>query len=115
MFRIENKNMYLNRGDAISITLECNEPFRVNDVIKFSICKKGDYSNIIFQKTFVVEEEDTSFTINLDSEDTRLGNPLKSAASSYWYEIELNGDTTLIGFDQDGAKEFVLYPEATEV
>lgn len=115
MFRIENKNMYLNRGDAISLTINCDEKFLVGDIIKFSVCKKGDYSNIIFQKTFTVDEESTSYTINLSSQDTRLGNPLKNAAASYWYEIELNGETTLIGFDEDGAKEFILYPEATEV
>lgn len=115
MFKIENKNMYLNRGDAIAITINCNEVFSVGDIIKFSICKRGDYSNIIFQKTFTVEEESSSFPIDLTSDETRLGSPLKNQATIYWYEIELNGDTTLIGFDEDGAKEFVLFPEATEV
>jgi hypothetical protein len=33
---------------------------------------------------------------------------------TYWYEIEYNGINTLTGFDTEGAKEFVLYPEAAE-
>ena len=33
MLRIENKNMYLNRGDAIALTINCNETFSANDVI----------------------------------------------------------------------------------
>lgn len=115
MLRIENKNMYLNRGDAIALTINCNETFSANDVIKFTICKKGDYSSIIYQKEFTVIEESSAVTIELTSEETRLGNPLKNAPMTYWYEIELNGNTTLIGFDENGAKEFVLYPEATEV
>lgn len=115
MFKIKGQNIHLNRGDAISITINCNEPFSAGDTIKFSVCKKGDYSTIIFKKEFTVIEESNSYTIELTSEDTRLGSPLKSSTAEYWYEIELNGNTTLIGFDESGAKEFILYPEAAEV
>ena len=51
--------------------------------------------------------------IKLTSVETRIGDAFKDGSVTYWYEIELNGDTTLIGYDDEGAKKFVLYPEAT--
>ena len=32
----------------------------------------------------------------------------------YWYEIELNDEETVIGFDKDGAKVLNLYPKGVE-
>ena len=37
--------------------------------------------------------------------------------TNYWYEIELNPNTqpqTIIGYDEDGEKLFVLYPEGSD-
>ena len=107
MFRVRNKNIYLNRGDAITLQLVNNEgKFEAGDTIKFYVCANGDYTNILFEKEFTVEE--TS-----NSAETRIGDAFKDGSVTYWYEIELNGDTTLIGYDDEGAKKFVLYPEAT--
>lgn len=53
MFIIDDsKNMYLNRGDQITIILTANQDFAIGDVIKFSIVKERDYSSVIFQKSF---------------------------------------------------------------
>ena len=113
MFRVRNKNIYLNRGDAIILQLVNNEgTFSAGDKIKFYICKKEDYTDVIFQKEFIVEETSNFAEVRLTSEETRIGDPIKNNSITYWYEIELNGNTTLIGYDDDGAKKFVLYPEA---
>lgn len=115
MFKIKDNNIYLNRGDNITIRLTCNTDFKENDKIKFSICKRGDYTNIVYQKFFTVTEAGPSFSLNLTSDETKIGAPIKNNTVIYWYEIELNEETTLVGYDDNGAKEFVLYPEATEV
>ena len=33
----------------------------------------------------------------------------------YWYEIELNNEHTVIGYDDNGAKIFMLFPEGSKV
>lgn len=113
MFRVRNKNIYLNRGDAITLQLVNNEgKFEAGDTIKFYVCANGDYTNTIFEKSFIVETTSNFAEISLTSAETRIGDPIKDGQVTYWYEIELNGDTTLIGYDDEGAKKFVLYPEA---
>lgn len=114
MFRVRNKNIYLNRGDAITLRIVNNEgQFYSGDVIKFSLCNKGDYTDVIFSKKFVVAETSNFTEINLSASETRIGDPIKDGSVVYWYEIELNDETVLVGYDDDGAKKFVLYPEAT--
>lgn len=40
---------------------------------------------------------------------------MASKPIEYWYEIELNGDSTIIGYDNDGAKKLILYPEGADL
>ena len=110
----ENYNMYLNRGDRIIIRLtNTDSVFFSGDKIVFSIMKKDNASDIVFQKTFVVEEDTQTFDLLLTSEETRLGNAIKSGSVTYWYEIEYNEMDTIVGYFTDGPKKFILYPEAT--
>jgi len=49
----------------------------------------------------------------LSSDETRIGDYINKPVT-YWYEIELNpnnNSTTIIGYDDDGPKQFKLYPE----
>lgn len=110
----ENGSIHVNRGDQLIITLNNDVNFSVGDEIKFSIMKKGNCEEVLFQKIYTVEEESNIFDLVLTSDETRIGNFLKSGTMTYWYEIEYNGINTLTGFDTEGAKEFVLYPEAAE-
>lgn len=110
----EDGSIHVNRGDQLIITLNNDVNFSIGDKIKFSIMKKGNCEEVLFQKIFEVEEENNVFDIVLTSEDTRIGSFQKSNTVIYWYEIEYNGINTLTGFDTEGAKEFVLYPEAAE-
>ena len=96
------------------ITLNNETPFQVGDVFKFSIMKKGNCEEVLMQKTYTVEEESTSYELVLLPEDTRIGNFIKAGTAPYWYEIEYNGISTLVGYDTTGPKEFILYPEAAE-
>jgi len=115
MFIIDDsKNMYLNRGDQITIILTANQDFAIGDVIKFSIVKENDYSSVVFQKSFTIDEQSDTFEMTLTSDETKLENLIKTKTVTYWYEIELNDNDTLVGYDDDGPKLFVLWPEAPE-
>lgn len=115
MFKIDSdNNIYLNRGDQISIKLVSDKLFEIGDVLKFSVVKEGNYGIVAFQKEFIVDEESDEYTITLFSQDTKIGNIIKDGEVTYWYEIELNGRDTLIGYDDKGPKLFVLYPEAPQ-
>jgi hypothetical protein len=113
MYRIRNKNIYLNRGDKITIRLANNsDVFKIGDYLTFYICEEGNYSHVVLNKRFDIDTETDVIDIHLSAEETRLGEALKTGSRTYWYEIELNGDTTLVGYDSDGPKLFILYPEA---
>ena len=111
MFRVRNKNIYLNRGDAITLCIVNNErQFYSGDVIKFSLCNQGDYTDVVFSKKFMITQTSNFAEIELSALETRIGDPIKDGIRIYWYEIELNNETVLVGYDDYGAKEFILYP-----
>lgn len=87
--------------------------FKAGDVIKFSIVEKDDYANVVLQKRFTVKEDCTEFFLVFTGEEMKIGDII-SKKKEYYYEIELNEDTTLLGSYKDGHKRFVLYPEAGE-
>ena len=79
--------------------------------------EKNHHENVVIQKDVTVESETTSVDISLYKEDTKIGE-LINKPKDYWYEIELNSDTspqTIIGYDVDGPKLFRLYPEGDDI
>lgn len=114
MFKIKGQNLYLTRGDAMSLQLSLSndEKFSVGDTIKISIVEKNDYSSVVFSKSFRISQETQTAEIYLTPAETKIGDPIKTGYVVYWYEIELNNSITLIGFDNEGPKLFVLWPEA---
>lgn len=40
--------------------------------------------------------------------------PLTNKPVTYWYDIVLNDKYTVIGYDENGAKKLIVYPEAEE-
>ncbi len=107
------------RGDAGSFSVGAmlnNAPytFRKGDIVRFSVCAKKDYATVALQKDVEVTEETEYVEFHLDSDDTKMGEIINKP-TEYWYTIELNPDTkcqTIIGHTQDGARVFMLYPEA---
>lgn len=107
-----DKEIEINRGDRGTLKLVNKRgTFEKGDKIKFSIVEKKEYKNLIFQKEFIVTENSNITYITLTKEDTTIGDII-SKKKEYWYEIEYNGDLTILGFDDDGGKKFILYPEA---
>ena len=103
-----------NRGDKGAIRLiNKNGTFKKGDKFTFSIVKKGNYADVVFQKIFVVTEDCDIFYLSFTNEEMRIGDVI-STRVTYYYEIDLNNDTTILGHDKDGDKLFILYPEAAK-
>lgn len=120
MIKIEGKTIYINRGD--SQTFELKIPisdtefyqFKTSDVIKFGVYEaNGLNKNALILKTIVPESPTDSIKIILLKNDTTIGE-LRNTKTTFWYEITLN-DNTIVGYDENGAKEFILYPEGSDI
>lgn len=124
MFTINSDlSIYLTRGDAVAIEIGANlseeeqYTFKIGDVVRFKVFEKNRCNNVVLTKVINVEQETTSVDLCLSSEDTKIGD-LISKPKDYWYEVEVNPDTspqTIIGYDQTGPKIFRLYPEGDDV
>lgn len=93
--------------------------FKPDDKISFVVVtKKGYTKEEVLRKDYTLKEigytePTTTPEIPLTSEDTKLFD-LTNKAKTYWYDIVLNDETTILGFDDEGAKKLVVYPEVEE-
>ena len=118
----EDLSIYATRGDIVffSVTADDNGilyKFQPGDIVRMAIYGKKEAETCVMQKDFPVEEVTEKVFIYLDEHDTKIGDTI-SKHKDYWYEIVLNPDTmpqTLIGYDEDGAKVFRLFPESEEI
>ena len=123
MFKIEeDKTIHLTRGDIATIEITTTKDgspytFTTGDVVRLNVFRKKKHDEVLLQKDVVVSGTSTVVDIVLDSNDTTIGNVINEP-TDYWYEVELNPDTapqTIVGYDEDGAKVFKLYPEGEVV
>ena len=111
----DDLSIYCTRGDYCHIPVQ--HQFKTGDVVRFKAFRKKDCATVVIQRDFTVEAEADSFVIPLTGEDTKIGEVI-SKPVDYWYEVELNPDTspqTIIGYDDEGAKVFKLFPEGKDV
>lgn len=125
MFRIDPNTSRINitRGDigTIELTIKKDDGtsyvFQDSDIVRFSVYEIKDFNGEpVLLKNVAPEKDSTSVDIELLQDDTTIGGLINKPVT-YWYEIQLNPDTapqTIIGYDQYGAKEFILYPEGGE-
>ena len=118
----EDKSIYITRGDVAFFSVEAKTDtgetykFQAGDVVRFKVFEKKACDNVVLQKDFGIEAETDEVGIYLEKKDTKFGDVI-SKPTDYWYEVELNPYTdaqTLIGYDEDGAKVFKLFPEGSE-
>ena len=121
MQKIVGTTIKVNRGDVLNLSLSTEledgttYTFHNGDKIVFSIYEKGKMSdNAVIMKEINVLEETETVDIGLTSEETKIGE-LINKPITYWYEVELNDQYTIIGYDENGAKEFMLYPEGSKI
>lgn len=118
----DDMSIYLTRGDivilGVSALVHDTEvyKFQAGDVVLFKVYEKKNAENVVLQKAFNVTKETETVEIFLTREDTKIGEVI-SKPTDYWYEVELNPFTnpqTIIGYDDDGAKVFRVYPEGAD-
>lgn len=123
MFTVnDDLSIYATRGDVGVFNVEATlddapYTFRSGDVVRFKAFGKKDCENVVLQKDVFVEEDTTQVEVFLEGDDTKIGEVI-SKPVDYWYEVELNPETrpqTIIGYDEDGAKIFKLFPEGKDV
>lgn len=121
MQKIDGTTIKLNRGDILSFALSIEKDdqtlytFQEGDKVTFSIYRKNKMNEeALLLKEVNATPNETILTIQCTSEETRIGD-LINKPIEYWYEIELNGDITVLGYDDEGAKKLILYPEGSKI
>lgn len=118
----DDLSIYVTRGDeaAFSVSAEDNGEafvFHPGDIVRFKVFGKKDPGNVVLQKDVAVTDETLRVEVVLSGKDTKIGDTI-SKPTDYWYEVEVNPDTnpqTIIGYDEDGAKVFRLFPEGKDL
>ncbi len=124
MFTIESDGtINVTRGDILYFGVSAKDKesdekyiFQPGDIVRISVYGKKECENVVMQKDFAVTTPSEDVEFFLDESDTKIGEIINKT-KDYWYEIVLNPDTkpqTIMGYDEDGAKIFRLYPEGGE-
>lgn len=117
MFKIDSETgaIHCSRGDAKSIKLKIPfqgdyYEFHATDKITFNVYLKNGYDDEpVLHKDIECEEGSKSVTIPLTEEDTTFGT-IANKPVTYWYDVTLNDDQTVLCYNEDGPKEFIQYP-----
>lgn len=129
----DDLSIYATRGDIVAFSVSAMDDatgdlylFKPGDVVTIKIYGKKNAGDVVLSREFPVfapsdPTEDfqgyETVDIYLDGEDMKIGDII-SKPTDYWYEIVLNdktGPQTIIGYDEDGAKIFRLYPEGGDL
>jgi len=131
----DRQTIYLTRGDVtdqfhrvafyypiynFATKKEENYKFQTTDKIAFVVKEKKGYTKdevLRIEKTLAEMGyiEPTEYPeIQITEEDAKAFD-LLDKKKTYWYDIVLNDTTTVLGYDEDGAKKLIIYPEAEEV
>ena len=115
MLKVDNlyKTISVNRGDenqSFSFSIPTSDlesyTFQIGDIVKFGVYEANKLDeNAVLLKEYTIDEAKTKVTLNFGKNDFVIGDLINKPVT-YWYEIQLNGNT-IIGYDEDGAKEFI--------
>lgn len=84
--------------------------FQNGDKIKFNIYNKNGYDkDPLMTKEIEVNESKDSVDIPLNEENTTFDKAVNKP-TIYWYDVTLNDCMTVVCYNEDGAREFILYP-----
>lgn len=112
MVDIENGTIYLTWGNALTLSLEIDDyTFIQGDKIRFAIYDTYELNNKpLLEKNITVTSQSESVDIILTPKDTEIGEK-QNKIVQYWYEIDLNGKYTVIGYNKNGASIFNILPK----
>ena len=115
-------SIHATRGDigSFEVSAKVSESalyvFKSGDIVRFNVHERNHPDRVVLDKRFEVGADTEVVVISLSREDTKIGNIINKPVD-YWYEVELNPDTTpqtFIGYDNDGPKIFRLFPEGAD-
>lgn len=117
----DDKSIYVTRGDIVvmSVAAKFNDKpytFKPGDLVRIKVSKKKRCTDVVLEKDFPVTDHTQEVQIYLSGEDTKFGDVINKP-TDFWYEVELNplsNPQTIIGYDEDGAKIFKLFPEGAD-
>lgn len=119
---VKDNKISIHRGDkgVIPFKIPINEEktefyiFQIGDIVTFGVYEEDGYDKCaVILKDFEITKETDTCKIELTSEDTKIGEVVNDDVE-YWYEVILNHDETVLGFDEEnGAKIFLLLPEGS--
>ncbi len=120
MLEIINSNIHINRGDKgrvqLKIPLGNNLFYQFRKGDKLVLKVKEKYSDKIpkLEKTLTVQEDSDTVVFDFNEEDTKKMCDLIDEPQNFVYDVALNENQTIIGYDLYGKKEFIVYPEGGE-
>lgn len=123
MFQVnDDLSIYVTRGDMVFLRITADkdgEPytFQPGELVRFKVFAKKDCEDVVLEKDFPVTAVTQGVDIILTGDDTKIGDVI-SKPRDLWYEVELNpldNPMTIIGYDEDGAKVFKLFPEGADI
>jgi hypothetical protein len=112
MYRIINKDeIHASRGDAFSLDFKIkNYTFVETDSVKFAVFEEGsNYENPLMIKYANIDLERNAAVFSFDANDTSFGEA-PTERTLYVYEISVEGDQTVLGYDTNKAKKYYQYP-----
>ena len=118
MFKITGNTIHCTRGDKGTINLQIPltdttyYQFLTTDKVVFTVKSKFNDATPKIRKIVEFIEPTNTASIILTEKDTTIDSLIKEP-TVYYYDISLNENETVIGYDEDGGKEFILYPEAS--
>ncbi len=122
MYKVnDDMSVYVTRGDIVLLDVKAeymDKPytFQPGDLVRIKVFAKKKCEEVVLQKDFPVTAITQLVQIYLSGEDTKIGETI-SKPKDYWYEVELNPlsePQTILGYDEDGAKIFKLFPEGAD-
>ena len=120
----DDLSIYATRGDIVCLNVSATDDrsglpyeFQPGDIVQMKIYTKKNAENVVLQKDFPVVAKTDTVGVVLTEQDTKIGEVI-SKPTDYWYEVTLNpysNPQTFIGYDDDGAKIFKLFPEGNDI
>lgn len=117
----DDKTIHINRGDRGTFRVYVLDrktrekyTFRAGCKVSFVVVpNKGYTTGEVLRKDVYVTEDTQEVEITLVAADTKIGDMIDKKVT-FWYNVVVNDDLTIIGSDEDGEKRFILYPEVGE-
>lgn len=115
---IKDNTIEITRGNSLALDIDIADGqddyiFQEGDKVAIAIYNRNALNQApVASKAVTATTGATTVRITLTSDEMKIGE-MKNRAVTYWYEITLNGETVL-GYDENGAKLLILYPEGKD-